>query len=533
MSWLTLLKRNLRKSNESVEAIKAECDKASEEREELQVKLQEKENREKEIQSELDRMGQELEGEKKKVKELDEESQSAQRSLGSASKGVIDPNDGSVKSLQEELAKIQDKYVEKRAEVETLHIGLDSLLDEYKNSQSENDELVEILKSRDDMLLESVSVLEDRESALAQIKALESGVDNILQELKEVQREKDELQQCLDEALDQQSLLEKQNSELAASNQAKSDALRDAQSERNMAKAEAVALATKLQASEQQQHQLQRDVNDIKHVVEGLQQSLQKTAEENAMLRAREDEFKEADESSLHYNGLEKDIERCQHIADWLIEVVGLPTSKALQYSTMLVQDGKSSLKRVRKAVKRDSQFLNDLGVEEDDAKAITKAFNITYDETDRDSLPSSLFPITLSPSAPRQYTRAANGRLSLSPSVRLDKPAAAASHTPDFSSESHEEEKKEPPTSFSMSEKARLEEQAREAARKATAAAEEADRVAQRFSRRHSTDGTSHDMRKSKKQLREERDAVAKAQEKAYLAATKARDAFFLASME
>ena len=103
--------------------------------------------------------------------------------------------------LQQDFIKIQKKYVEKRAEVETLHIGLDTLLEDFKSSQNEDANLVELLKSRDELLLKSVSMLEEKKNYCCQIRTLENGIDSILQELTEVKREKDELQTALDKCI--------------------------------------------------------------------------------------------------------------------------------------------------------------------------------------------------------------------------------------------------------------------------------------------------------------------------------------------
>jgi chromosome segregation ATPase len=519
--------------------------------------------------------------------------------------GVIDCDEDSTKEegdgdedLQEEFVKVQEKYVEKRAEVETLHIGLDSLLDEFKNSQNENDELVDILKSRDDMLLESVAVLEDRESALVQIKTLEDGVDNILQELMEVKGEKDEIQDNLDETLGKYADvlkrlddLQKRNNDAQQDLKLREDAmstlsanamradieksmqserlaslqneLKEAQADRNAAKAEAAALGAKLLEAEQQQQQqaassYQSDVNDIKQLVKHLDDNLTAAVEENVVLRGHSDEFKETDaggEEDSTRNGddhfsenIERDIIKCKQLSDWLMEAVQLVPSNALTYSTMLVQDGKSSVKRVRKAVKRDFNYLTNLGIRDDDASAITEALDIEIESGVGNV--SSLFPITLSPSAPRQYTRMANGRLSLSPSVLDSSRSRTVQNTPPVKrtskmssllpQESHEEEKKDSsPASLSQKELrlVRLEAQASEAARIAAAASEEADRVAQLYNRRHSGGGggggnDDHGKGKKKEQRREQEEVV-KAQEKAYVAATRARDAFFLATTE
>jgi predicted nucleic acid-binding Zn-ribbon protein len=284
-----------------------------------------------------------------------------------------------------------------------------------------------------------VAVLEDRESALVQIKTLEDGVDNILQELTEVKGERDELQNALDEALQLQAKLKKslddaeqrkydieneqrikdntlstmkasgmkadmEKSILSERVTALQNDLKRADSERNSARAEAAALATKLQESADQQAALgyRNDVSDIKNLVKSLEDSLKAAVDENAMLRGRGDEFKESDsivgvddEISDH---IERDIAKCQEMSEWMIDEAQIVPSKALNYSTFIVQDGKSSIKRLRKAVKRDGGYLENLGIEDVDAVAITYALGIGV------SIGSEpLFPVSLSPSAPRQ----------------------------------------------------------------------------------------------------------------------------------
>ena len=491
----------------------------------------------------------------------------------------------------------EEKYVEKRAEVETLHIGLDSLLGEFKTAQDENDELVEILKSRDDMLLESVAVLEDRESALVQIKTLEDGVENILQELVEVKREKDEVQHALNESLDQQANLlrrwdesqklinqiqqdQKANDDALSTLKAsemkadidksmlsdlltqKQNELKEVEADRNSAKAETLALVLKLQEGEQQQR---NDVSDIKQLVHKLDDGLKAMGEENGNLRGgyaenvRDDEFKESGNGSdvsrvddVLRENINRDINKCQHLSDWLIDEALLVPSSALNYSTLLVRDGKSSVRRLRKAVIIECNYLANIGIHGDDASAIIAALDIEG-ESGRRNTTSSLLPMNISPSAPRQYARAANGRLSLSPSVsgssrsRTPPESSLMKHPLTFSSyllpqESNEEEKKESTTNLSQKDirLSQLEAQAAEAARIAAAASEEADRIAQLYhNRRHSMDSSGsvindrchHLYQKGsmKKKLRQEQKEVVKAQEIAYIAATRARDAFFL----
>ena len=479
--------------------------------------------------------------------------------------------------LSESIEHIQEKYIEKKAEVETLHIGLDSLLDEYKNSQNENNELVDILKSRDEMLLESVAVLEDRESALVQIKTLEEGVDSILQELMEVKREKDELQSTLDDSLAKQSILQlhldellKKHEDFQQDRNAKDNALvanevkaelektmhnervfalqnqlHEVEADRTAAKKEAAVLAEQLRQAEQQLRKesssnYQDDVNDIKQLVKNLEDSLKGAVETNAKLRSRSDEFKDFDANNagqVMRNGdsliehIERDISKCKVLSEWLIAEAQLSPSKALNYSTSMVQDGKSSVKRLRKAVKRDMTYLNNIGITDIDAAAIAEALDLES-ANERQNLHSPLF--SLSPFAPRHYSRSTNGRLSLSPSIPLSRPVTMPhSVTSQIPQESHEEKKDAVDISSERVQRlAHLEAQALEAARVAAAASEEADRVAQLYHRRHSVDNGDELNRKLKKRdLRQEQEQVVKAQEKAYLAATRARDAFFLAT--
>eukprot|EP00603_Paraphysomonas_imperforata_P011426 CAMPEP_0114481318 /NCGR_PEP_ID=MMETSP0104-20121206/17622_1 /TAXON_ID=37642 ORGANISM="Paraphysomonas imperforata, Strain PA2" /NCGR_SAMPLE_ID=MMETSP0104 /ASSEMBLY_ACC=CAM_ASM_000202 /LENGTH=877 /DNA_ID=CAMNT_0001656903 /DNA_START=74 /DNA_END=2708 /DNA_ORIENTATION=+ len=399
------------------------------------------------------------------------------------------------------------KQVEK---VENCITELDKAVTErdeaIKVLQFQNNELVDILKTRDNTLIESATVFEDRE------KALEDGVDNIVQELMKVKEEKDELQRDFDEVARQEAYLSKTLNEVKQKHfeeevgKLKSDMeksllsdrysavqnkLQIAEEESKKARLEASELAAKLVTAKEQLSaaEYQQDLNEIKNVVKHLEGSLKAAVEENAALR------------SGGTAGNDKEAEKCRELSDWLTEHTRLGPSKSVKYATVFVKDGKYSVKRLKKAVKNDGNYLRSVGVHQD-AAAIIEALNLNAG-SGRDSMSSSHVSTPLSTFAPRQrQSRTPNGRVSMSPGVfgksRTDQtPDKSVQQSAKMSSQSSitrpppSDEGQNAASTAAVEKLAQLERQAAETARIADEASKESDRVTELYGRRSSVGGS------------------------------------------
>ena len=441
--------------------------------------------------------------------------------------------------LTKELVKMNDEVEKKFNEI----IEKDKVM---QSLRSESDELVDLLRAKDDMLLDSAAALEEKESAVVQIKALEDGVDSVIEELIVVKGERDDLQKKLDNAirerdsmrssLDEKDIrqydLEKElrvaDDDLAdlRVEKVKVEVEREVLAERvadlkkdlsqaeeagNDARAEAVTLAAKLQAitDKQKASEYQNDISDIKNLVKHLEDSLKEAIAENAMLRGNGDEYKESEGITNNdiENNKDRSVEKCQQLSDWLVDEAQLSPADAVYYAAKLVKDGKSTVRRLKKALKKNSDYLSELGINGDgEVKSIIEALALD-EHGGRDSV-SSTFPTPLSASAPRPFSR-----LSFSPGVSFAEKKQDSQERPQpvhqspFKSSSQSlrssfsvEEKESPETLEQRNSRlAMLEAQAVETSRLAAIAAKEADRVTELYSRRTSM-SSEHDSPKKEK---------------------------------
>lgn len=68
------------------------------------------------------------------------------------------------------------------------------------------------------------------------------------------------------------------------------------------------------------------------------------------------------------------DAAQIEGLASWMIEQADIVSSLAKQYAEKLVMNGIASVPRLSKKLAKDSAFLLNIGVDEDDAEEIIEA---------------------------------------------------------------------------------------------------------------------------------------------------------------
>lgn len=69
-----------------------------------------------------------------------------------------------------------------------------------------------------------------------------------------------------------------------------------------------------------------------------------------------------------------EDQENFHKLTEWLINIVEITPYLSKKYSQVLLEEGIGSIHRLKKRIKKDKDFLNSIGIKEDDAEEILLA---------------------------------------------------------------------------------------------------------------------------------------------------------------